>query len=122
MENKNTLPKQNSKHQCSAVYSFVWNYFHLDDNITTCNIPVVKKNKQEACGHKLIYESSTSNMQYHLRVDYNIIDNTKVKKQSIQPIDTYFKQPYFKSKQQKLQHAVVEWIVLDNLSLNIIQD
>lgn len=99
-------------------FSPIWDYFIKKDNedVVIC----------EKCSQSLPFSGPTSNLYYHLDVDHGLqIKDKKIiekEPQNNANINTFFKLIVTENKSQNLDQKLVEMILHNYLSLNLVEE
>ncbi|CAG8645831.1 15424_t:CDS:2, partial [Dentiscutata heterogama] len=108
---------------------WVWKYFKLskDKQYDVCDVEVMNlKNQKVKCGYKYLHNGSTGNMSSHLQNKHNLCENkNKNQDRTVQQTlsETFERtktKPDREPRNQEIQQAIAEWIIVDNLPINII--
>ncbi|CAG8520220.1 3203_t:CDS:2 [Cetraspora pellucida] len=124
---KSKLPKRRRKYIKS---SWVWKYFKVSKNgqHDICTVEILNLNNETVkCGYKFLHDGSTGNMSGHLQDKHDLYKN-KNKKQD-HTVQQTLKETLKRSKvkmhkeprNQEIRQAITEWIIIDNLSINIVK-
>ncbi|CAI2177516.1 17103_t:CDS:2, partial [Funneliformis geosporum] len=93
-----------------------------------CQVSILNlQNEATYCDQRFLYNGSTGNMANHLHGKHNIHEKmNKLQDKSVQLtlpqiLERFKIKPHKESRNKKIRQAITEWIVVDNLPINVIQ-